>query len=100
MKRLCFLILIFAFTISGCSENKEERQIYIMDTVVDIAVTGNESKETVEAVEKMQGEVDALCSPTDENSEINRLNRSGDDGMFVSPELEKILQKSIEINTK
>lgn len=94
---LCFALLIF---VSGCANKSAERQLYIMDTVANIFVSGEGCEESVGQVENMLEAVDLMCSPAKEDSQINVLNRAGSEGAELSSELCAMLKKGQEIHSE
>ncbi len=101
MRRILIpLFVALLVLLSGCAEGKAERQIYIMDTVCNISVSGEGCEETVGQIEDLLEEVDLMCSPTREESEVNVLNRAASEGVAPSSELLDMLKKGQEISSE
>lgn len=98
MRRI-IIPLFFALLVllSGCAKGKAERQIYIMDTVCNISVSGEGCEETVGQIEDLLEKVDLMCSPTQEESEVNVLNRAASEGIAPSKELLELLEKGQKV---
>ena len=73
---------------------------YVMGTVLEITLVAPDKalgREALEALFGLAGELDALLSVYDRESEVSRLNASaGDAPRRVSPELARLLARSLE----
>lgn len=98
MKRILAVLLLFGMALSGCAEQGTRRQVFLMDTVVELQAYGAGSEEAIDrAVERLQ-ELEGMFSPSDENSEIERLNRAADSAAAaVSADLENVLRQGISL---
>jgi len=95
VRKLYVLLLAMLVLLCSCGQKSAERQLYIMDTVVDISVFGETCQDTLNRVEAMLNRVDAMCSPTDAESEVNKINASAAE---VSEELRQILTAGQKIH--
>ncbi len=101
-----FLIIMILFT--GCIENENTdiasdavsepntRNIFAMDTTMDLTVYGNSN-----ILDKAEAEImriDKMLSKTNKDSEIYRLNESGK--TEISDETKELILKAVEISEK
>ncbi len=100
MKRIYAVLLSLTLLLCSCYQSQAERQIYIMDTVINMSVYGDSNEDALNAVEDMLNEVDEMCSPTDPDSQVNQINSSEKEGVEISKELESILVRSQEIHSE
>ena len=98
MKRMLWVALFFVFLFCGCTENHGERQVFIMDTVVNMSVYADEPESILNEIEVMLSEVDEMCSPTDPKSQINMVNNSENRKVALSKKLENLLLSSKKIS--
>ena len=100
MKRqlAALLLLLFAFSLSGCGEKaaeSETRTVYAMDTVMNLTVYGENAAAALESAEKELHTLDeAVLSRTAEGSELYALNASN--GETVECGADDILPALIE----
>lgn len=98
MKKSALLCLALVFILFGCSSAETQRQIFLMDTIINISVQGEDSELTADKIEDELMQVEKACSPTVPDSLISVLNSAGDSGMEITPELYEILNASAEIS--
>lgn len=84
---LALSVMLLAFT--GCQKTATKTAIYF-DTVVTLKAEGEIPKEAFSLLERY----DKLFSATNKNSELYKLNTSGE--LVVDGELAKVIQKSFE----
>lgn len=76
MKKIWILLLILALLLTGCAaESPAERDIFAMDTMINLKVWGN--CEALDAAENEILKLDRELSATDGNSVIYQLNQTG-----------------------
>ena len=92
------LLLLFAFSLSGCGEKaaeSETRTVYAMDTVMNLTVYGEKAASALENAEKELHTLDgAVLSRTAEGSELSALNAAN--GETVSYAADDPLPELIE----
>lgn len=92
------LLLLFAFSLSGCGEKaaeSEARTVYAMDTVMNLTVYGEKAASALENAEKELHTLDgAVLSRTAEGSELSALNAAN--GEAVSYAADDPLPELIE----
>ena len=77
MKKIT-IILALALLLTGCSaRGPESRTLFAMDTVMDIAVWGEEQVDAADALEALIQELEHRWSATDINSVPSQLNGEG-----------------------
>ena len=73
--------LALTFSLTACGQAPEEapadREIYAMDTVMEVQAWGDGGEAAVEETEQMLYDLDALLSRTREGSQVWELNHSG-----------------------
>lgn len=84
---LALSVMLLAFT--GCQETTSKTAIYF-DTVVTLKAEGEIPKEAFSMLERY----DKLFSATNKNSELYKLNTSGE--LVVDSELASVIEKSLE----
>lgn len=72
------------------------RQIFAMDTVMELTAYGEGCEEAVEAAVEEIERLDALLSTGDTGSEISRLNQTGN--ALVSEDTKILLQRALEVS--
>lgn len=92
------LLLLFAFSLSGCGEKaaeSETRTVYAMDTVMNLTVYGEKAASALENAEKELHTLDGeVLSRTAEGSELSALNAAN--GEAVSYAADDSLPELIE----
>lgn len=84
----CLINLLFiVFLISGCKENKSEKSILALDTVVTITAEGENAKDATEKACEFVMRLDKLAG-FEKGSELKLLNKATDESFLeVSPEI-------------
>ena len=82
LTRLCAVLLVSAAILTGCTASPSggsdaAREIFAMDTVMEITCYGQGAEQAAADGEKLIHELDALLSAQAEDSEIGRINASG-----------------------
>lgn len=92
---ITLLLIVTAALLSACkpAESKVSESVFAMDTYMQLDVYG-----TRECLEKLKTEInrlDGLLSPTDENSDIYRVNQGGT--AEVSGDAARLVKRSLEL---
>lgn len=91
-----FLSAGMALSLCACSaaETKKpaERQIFAMDTVMQVNAWGEDGEAAVEETEQMLYQLEDLLSRTREESQVAALNRSAGTAVELDEELRKLIE--------
>lgn len=100
--KLCAALLILIITLSGCSDKADNgfysKDVFAMDTFMNIKAYGSNSKKAVELSEKEIMRLEALLSVNIAESDISRINSNN--SAVVSSDTVNIIQKAVEISDK
>ena len=97
LKRKYIFLLIFILSLSGCASGKyTEKNIFAMDTVMNLKAYGKNTEVALTAAEAKINELDKKFRRGSVDSEIYRLN-SGDD-FTPSDDTLNIVKQSVEIS--
>ena len=77
MKRVLPLVLLAALLLTGCAQQEETRQVFAMDTVMELRTGGSRAADAADAAEQELYRLDALLSRTRADSAVYELNDSG-----------------------
>ncbi len=97
IKPLILLYMLIFLFLCGCSAKNTTSytsQIFALDTVIDITAYGDNAQKAVSAAINEIYRLEKLFSVTNENSEIYKLNASGDKEITLSNETSNLLQKA------
>ena len=98
LKKLLALLFAAALLFAcGCAEEPKEKQLFAMDTFMQLRAYGSGAAEGLKQAEDSIKRLDALLSATDEGSEIYALN-CGAGAAEVSAETYDILQKTLSLS--
>lgn len=84
MKRLISVFLIMLLVLSGCAQNSAtesepySKEFFAMDTYMTVTAYGEDGKAAVKAAKKRVKELDSLLNAESEDSEVYKLNKSGE----------------------
>lgn len=95
------LLLFVSGLLSGCGTGEEEplkKQIFAMDTVMDITLYGEGKEEAMNEAADLIGKYERLFSTTREDSDIARINAASGQSVEVQPETFELIQKSLAIS--
>lgn len=97
MKRIIACILMM-FLVCGCTQSAKPStvQMFCMDTVMDIAIYGDNSEEALQAVSDELYRIEALLDRKSDKSDIYKLNNHKE----VESETVKILEKLLKVSEK
>lgn len=99
---LLMLIVILCNSITGCGifESKEEqkfsREIFAMDTIMDLTVYGESGQEALIAAARLVQQMDNLFSVTNSKSDIARINAANGQAVLVAKETYELIKTSLE----
>lgn len=79
----------------GCAQKEYTRQIFAMDTYMELTAYGSNSKEAVDAAVNKINELDRLLSVRNSESEVAKMNSMGKS--ILSEDTGHILKKSLEV---
>ena len=77
--------------------NPARKSVFAMDTLITLELYGDRGEETVEAGERMIGELESLWSVTGEESEIYRANHSQGTPVPISQETHDLVSHALEM---
>lgn len=101
---LLALVLAMCLALAGCGKNggtaeaDEEpasREIFAMDTVMDLSAYGDKGEEAVQAAVEEIGRLDTLLSTGNETSEVSALNKNG--GGQLSEDTNKLMREALDL---
>lgn len=108
---LFFCLICIGFT--GCRTNPGEtpeagtagetsgvakRELFAMDTIMDITVYGDRASEAVEQAVSLIHKLEKTFSVTNPDSDISKINAADGEAVPVSEEAYELIKKSIEIS--
>ena len=95
--------LLIPAIFSGCSDKNSEspysKDIFAMDTFMNIKAYGSNAQNAADLAEKEIIRLEALLSVNVPESDISRINKSND-GTVVSADTISIIQKAVEVSGK
>jgi len=92
-KLICFFALIYLLLFSGCTQS---RQIYAMDTVITMEVSGLKAKDAIQLAEEEILRLEQLLSIRGGNSEVAALNNR--QIQTVSEDTAQVLQAALSLS--
>lgn len=96
---LCMLTVLFVFGCGqGTEENKSEKEIYAMDTIMTLTLYGDKAEETMNEAVSLIHRYDSLFSVTEPDSDISKINSASGAAVTVSPETYELVQKCLEVS--
>lgn len=87
--------LILCFLLCSCSEEAHYKQIFAMDTVMDLAVYSDVGEELLNEASDIIFSLDSMLDRSDPNSEVSKLNASGSG--TVSEDIRALIDYSAEV---
>jgi len=99
---LCLAVLLFLSScgISGGAVEKSEKQLFAMDTIIELTVYGKNAEAAVEKAAERIKELEKELSATAENSTVNRINTSKGKSVAVSGNVLVPLRAALDISKK
>lgn len=96
---LCMIIVLFATGCgSGAEQNKSEKEIYAMDTIMTLTLYGDKADDTMNEAVSLIHRYDSLFSVTEPDSDISHINTASGAAVTVSSETYELVQKCIEVS--
>lgn len=99
--KLLAIVIAVIFLLSGCEgpesgkkDSKVQKEIFAMDTIMDITINGKNAGEVMNQAIAKINRYDALFSVNKEESDIARLNLAKGRAVKVSEETYELIQKS------
>ena len=94
---LLAVIMAACLALAGCSKEEEPatREIFAMDTIMDLSAYGDQGEAAVQAAVKRINELDALLSTGKETSEVTVLNKNG--GGQLSDDTNKLMKQALDL---
>lgn len=83
--------------LGGCSPKPAERQLFAMDTFMNLTVYGESAEEQLDAIQERIYGLEAQLSVTREGSDIHKLNRSGGTSQTVASETSELLERTLAL---
>lgn len=101
-RRWLAVIMIFCILcpLTGCNtgtgekEKKTTREVFAMDTIMQLTVYGEKGKTAVDEAVQLINQLERLFSVTNEQSEISKINASAGTPVTVSTETYELIQQS------
>lgn len=97
MKRLIPLLLILLLPLAGCSQKPVQQQFFAMDTLMSVTAYTENEQAVTKAVQEIN-RLEALLSRTRTDSEVAKLNQSGEGEL--SSDTESVLQLALNWSKK
>ena len=99
------IILIWVLClITGCgekaAETKTTREIFAMDTIMELTVYGERGEEAVTEAVRLINRLDRLFSVTDKESDISKINAAGGEPVKVAEETYELIERSKEYSAE
>lgn len=101
------LLVIFSLILTGCGgggtltesdENKIQREIYAMDTIMNLTIYGDQAGEVMDQAVALINRLDNLFSVTNPKSDIAKINSADGAVVEVSEETHDLIEKSLSIS--
>ena len=89
--------LIFAVRDRLSQKNMTQREMFAMDTVMQLTAYGKDSEEAVAAAAAEISRIDALCDPENEDSDIFKINSAGGKFIEVCGETAEQIRRALQI---
>ncbi|MDY3031366.1 MAG: FAD:protein FMN transferase [Clostridia bacterium] len=89
-------LLMLCFMLCSCAPKKAEKQIFAMDTVMNLTVYSDNADEILSQAAERIFELNRLLDRKSPSSEIYQLNKSS--GGKTSPYLKNLIEKSISLS--
>ena len=91
---MCIAMLL---TLCACSESKEQKQVFAMDTVMTLTAYGKNAKTGLDAATGVINSLNTLFDPEVENSAANLLNNAEGQNVIVTPQVAEILNTALKV---
>lgn len=106
-RKMVSLVLICVFILCGCGgdttesetgEKKCEKEIYAMDTIMELTIYGSNASSVMNDAVALIQRYDKTFSVTNAESDVAKLNESGGKPISVSAETYELIRKSLAIS--
>jgi thiamine biosynthesis lipoprotein len=102
-KRYLALFCVVVLMFTGCrtsqsEETKTEKEMYAMDTIMDLTIYGKESDAVMDEAVRLINRLDSLFSVTKEDSDVAKINASSAEEVVVSDETYELLKICREVS--
>ena len=95
MKRLLALVLALSLLLCGCEKKPVEKDIFCMNTVMNLKVWGKDAYDAVNELHMELQSLEYIWSATSEHSVLADLNNKNKrDDITLSPELAEVIEKA------
>lgn len=93
-------MIVTAVCLSSCggTASSERETIFAFDTYMTFTVYGDKASEAIAAAKEKVAELESLWSPTDENSEIYRINHRTENTVELSDETSFLLETMLGVS--
>ncbi len=91
------LCLLMALSLSGCSEEPVQREVFAMDTLMTLTAYGKNSEEGLEAAERVIKSMDSMLDPKLESSSAYLINNANGGNVIVPPQVADMLNTALEV---
>ena len=98
------LFLFFSFLLTSCGTGrvsdigKTKKQVYAMDTIMDLTLYGDDTEKVMDEALKLIWRYESLFSVNREKSDVARINAAGGAPVTVSGETYELLSRSLEFS--
>ena len=100
MRSLTFILLpIMCLSLSGCSRSDDSfisKKDILLDTVVSISIYDESMTDELEAAMKLCQKYDELFSPSNENSDVYKMNHRAENVYTPEPEVLDVIETALE----
>lgn len=97
MKRVVAALLLAALTLTGCGSGEATRDVFAMDTLLQLRAYGANADEALRDAEETVHAAEACWSVTLADSELYRVNHSGGQPVELSDETAKLLDFTLQM---
>ena len=91
---MCIAMLL---TLCACSESREQKQVFAMDTVMTLTAYGKNAKTGLDAATGVINSLNTLLDPEVENSAANLLNNAEGQNVIVTPQVAEVLNTALKV---
>ena len=97
------IFTVLCIGLTGCDFNADtpyEREIFALDTFINLKIYGANGEENAELAEEKITELEALLSVTNPGSDISRINSHNSDITKVSVDTVNVIQAALDISQR
>ena len=96
---MLLFLLIISLTACKPKENKATRELYALDTIITLTVSGQNSEDAIDAACAEIKRLENLLSATKDKSDVWKINHSEGKAVSVSSDTAYLLEKSMEAHS-